>query len=68
MTKDEFTAAQDRLGLSRREFCRRLGIAPNSAIAYALGRKSVPLTVALAIAALEAGLGPAPQPEKDSRG
>lgn len=60
MTAAEFNAAQDRLKLSRREFSRRLGIAPNSATAYALGRREVPLTVALAIAALEAGLGPAP--------
>ena len=61
MTAAEFNAAQERLGLSRREFARRLGIAPNSATAYSFGRTPVPLTVALAIAALEAGLGPRPE-------
>lgn len=54
MTPQEFTASQDRLNISRAEFCRRLGIAPNSGTAYALGRKPIPLTVELAAEALEA--------------
>lgn len=56
MTADEFNAAQERLGLSRRAFCTRLGIARESGNSYALGRKPVPRTVWLAILALEAGL------------
>ena len=61
MTAAEFNAAQERLGISRREFARRIGIAPNSATSYSLGRKPIPLTVALAIAAVEAGIGPRPE-------
>ena len=57
MTSAEFTATQARLGISRAEFCRRIGIAENSGTAYALGRKPVPRVVELAVAALLAGLG-----------
>ena len=53
MTSAEFTALQARLGISRGELCRRIGIAPNSGTAYALGRKPIPLTVALACAQIE---------------
>lgn len=56
MTAEEFAAVSDRMGISRRELCRRLGIARRSADAYALGRAEVPKVVALAILAIEAGL------------
>lgn len=53
MTPDQFTAAQRALGFrSRAAFAAALGIAPNSAAAYASGRRPVPQTVALAIRAL----------------
>jgi transcriptional regulator with XRE-family HTH domain len=51
MTPRDFTSVHTRLGISRAELCRRIGIAPNSGTAYALGRKPIPLTVALACAA-----------------
>ncbi len=56
MTADEFNAAIDRLGISRRQLCKRIGIARRSADAYALGRAPVSRTVELAIRAVEAGL------------
>jgi hypothetical protein len=56
MTADEFNAAIDRLRISRRQLCERIGIARRSADAYALGRAPVPRTVELAIRAVEAGL------------
>jgi hypothetical protein len=56
MTAADFIALHQRLGISRGELCRRIGIAPNSGTAYALGRKPIPLTVALACAAVEAGI------------
>lgn len=59
MTADEFNEAQDRAKLSRRRFCEELGIARRTGDAYALGRQPIPKTVALAIAALDAGLPPA---------
>lgn len=68
MTADEFNALPDKLGISRAELARRIGIAPNSATAYAGGRKPVPLTVALACAAIAAGLGPYGSPEVSSSG
>lgn len=58
MTAQDFTALQDRLGISRAELCRRIGIAPNSGTAYASGRKEIPLVVSLACAAVAAGLEP----------
>jgi hypothetical protein len=58
MTANDFNAAQKRLGVSRAEFCRRIGIAPNTGTAYALERKPIPITVALACAALLYGLPP----------
>jgi transcriptional regulator with XRE-family HTH domain len=54
MKSSEFIEVAVRLGISRAELARRVGIAPNSATAYALGRKPVPLTVALACAQIEA--------------
>jgi len=56
MTAADFIALQARLGISRGELCRRIGIAPNSGTAYALGRKPILLTVALACAAIEVGI------------
>jgi len=56
MTAADFIALQARLSISRGELCRRIGIAPNSGTAYALGRKPIPLTVALACAAIEVGI------------
>ncbi|WP_323775614.1 hypothetical protein [Leisingera sp.] len=56
MTNDEFAAAPARLGISRRELCRRLEISKRSGDAYALGRAPVPRVVALAVLALEHGL------------
>jgi len=53
MTAADFIALHQRLGISRGELCRRIGIAPNSGTAYALGRKPVPLTVTLACAQIE---------------
>jgi hypothetical protein len=58
MTSTDFTSVHTRLGISRAELCRRIGIAPNSGTAYALGRKPIPLTVALACAAVLYGLPP----------
>lgn len=58
MTAADFIALHQRLGISRGELCRRIGIAPNSGTAYALGRKPIPLTVALACVAVEAGIKP----------
>jgi len=58
MTPADFTDLHQRLGISRSELCRRIGIAPNSGTAYALGRKPVPLTVALACAAILFNLAP----------
>ena len=56
MTAEEFTAAQERMGLSRRQFCTRIGISRRTGDAYALGRNTIPRPVELAIAAVEAGL------------
>ena len=58
MTAEDFIALQTRLGVSRAELCRRLGIALNTGTAYARGRTPIPRTVALACAALDAGLKP----------
>lgn len=53
MTAADFIALHQRLGISRGELCRRIGIAPNSGTAYAKGRQAIPLTVALACAVIE---------------
>lgn len=58
MTAADFTSLQERLGVSRAELCRLIGIAPNSGTAYALGRKPIPLTVSLACAAVALGVKP----------
>ena len=56
MTPQQFTGLHQRLGISRAELCRRIGIAPNSGTAYASGRKPIPRTVAMACAAVASGL------------
>lgn len=56
MTSDEFNAAIKRLGLTKGEFARRIGISVNSTTTYAMGRAPAPRTVELAIRAVEAGL------------
>lgn len=66
MKSDDFNSAQARIASSRRQFCEKLGIARRTGDAYALGRAPVPLTVQLAIAALDAGLSPAGGAEKKS--
>jgi hypothetical protein len=58
MTGAEFTALHQRLGISRAELCRQIGIAPNSGTAYALERQPIPTTVALACSAIAMGLKP----------
>ena len=58
MNAQEFTDLHRRLKISRAELCRRIGIAPNSGTAYAAGRKPIPLTVALACAAVAFNLPP----------
>jgi len=63
MTAEEFAAWPDAMGMSRRKMCDLIGITRRTADAYALGRSPVPLTVALAIAALNAGLAPAASPK-----
>lgn len=64
MTADDFNALQTRLGISRAELCRQIGIAPNTGTRYASGAFQIPLTVALACAALEAGLAPMGAPAR----
>lgn len=58
MTAADFNAAYATLGISRAELCRRLGLAVNTGTAYAKGRVTIPPYIALACAALVAGLSP----------
>lgn len=58
MTAADFEAAIAQLGISRAELCRRLGLSLNTGTAYAKGRAEIPPYIALAIAALVAGLPP----------
>lgn len=58
MTANDFTEFHKRLGISRAELCRRLGISANTGTAYALGRANIPLSVSLACAALAFNLPP----------
>lgn len=58
MKSDDFIQLQHQLGISRAALCRAIGIAPNSGTAYASGRKTIPITVALACAAVQNGLQP----------
>lgn len=62
MSPAAFSALHQRLGISRAELCRQIGIAPNSGTAYASGRKPIPRTVALACAAIENGITLEPLP------
>lgn len=63
MTAEEFAAAPAKMGISRRELCRRLEISRRAGDAYALGRAPVPRVVELAILALALGLN-----QKDAGG
>ena len=56
MTAEEFTAAPARLGISRRELCRRLGISKRTGDAYASGKSQVPRLVRMGIYVIEHGL------------
>jgi DNA-binding XRE family transcriptional regulator len=47
--------------MNKAQFCRAIGIVRNSYQAYASGRREVPLTVALAVAAVMRGLKPWPE-------
>ena len=58
MNPGDFKSTRERLGLSRAAFARAIGISPNTATAYEHGRNPIPLTVALAAAALLYGLPP----------
>ena len=58
MTAADFIDLYRRLGISRAELCRQIGIAPNSGTAYAMGRKKIPRTVALACAAVALNIPP----------
>ena len=58
MKPADFIALQQRLGVSRSELCRRLGLHPNTGANYASGRYPIPRYIALACAALVYGLPP----------
>ena len=58
MTANEFIAWRESLGLSRAEAARRLGLHANSMTNYEHERTDIPLYIALACAALSAGLQP----------
>lgn len=58
MTANGLIAWRKRLDLNRIEASLSLGICRNSLTAYESGRRPIPLTVALAAAALSYGLPP----------
>jgi hypothetical protein len=62
MTSDDFNQLQAKLGVSRAELCRRIGIAYNTGIAYSTGTAKIPKPIALACAAVAAGLAPYAEP------
>lgn len=62
MTSQDFNELQNRLSVSRAELCRRLGIAYNSGIAYSTGKADIPKPIALACAAVAAGMPPYAEP------
>ncbi|OQC18922.1 MAG: hypothetical protein BWX69_03140 [Planctomycetes bacterium ADurb.Bin069] len=67
MRAADFEAWITRMGWSGLEAARRLGTSKNSVVRYR--REGAPLTVALACAALAAGLGPwKGEPEEDGDG
>lgn len=53
---NQLTLTQQRLGISRRELCRRLGLSHQAGIDYAMERKEAPRYVILACLALEHGI------------
>ncbi len=58
MTADEFFRWGERLGLTQAQSAARLGISRRQVIRYEHGDAPIPKTVALACAAVEAGLRP----------
>ena len=58
MTPASFAAWRERLGFSKSDAARRLGLSRNSIIAYETGASPIPLHVALACAAIAHGLPP----------
>jgi transcriptional regulator with XRE-family HTH domain len=58
VTPADFIAWRTSLGFSRAEAARRLGIHANSMTNYEQGRTEIPLTVALACAAVATDLAP----------
>lgn len=62
MTPTDFKSWRARLGLTKAEAARLLGLAPNTVAAYEFGRAAIPRHVALACAALAYGLPPIGEP------
>ena len=56
MDDSDFQEVMRRLGLSQRQMAERLGLARNTANAYATGKAPIPHYIALACAALLAGI------------
>ncbi len=57
MTKDAFSAARTRLGLSQRKIAAKLGMSPTTIGNYEHGRSAIPRHVELAMMALWHKLG-----------
>lgn len=57
MTPDELRQLRRRLGLRQQDLADRLGLSKRAIAHYELGTRPIPLLVALACRALEAGLG-----------
>lgn len=62
MTKDEFRQWRKSLGLTQEQGASVLGMARRQIQKYEVGDAEIPLVVALACAALSAGLDPYPTP------
>ncbi len=60
MTAISFAAWRARLGFTKADAARRLGLSRNSVQAYEQGTSPIPLHVALACAALALGIAPHP--------
>ncbi len=56
MDDSDFQEVMKRLGLSQRQMAERLGLARNTANAYATGKTPIPHYIGLACAALVAGI------------